>query len=148
MMMMIIIIIVSLPCSHLGHSHLLSGLLRRPPQLPVALRQETPVLQVQVRLKRGLRRSAPVAHFTSSCLLICALHLPRPPPRPQGPGEQLAVLPHAATGPHAAAVGLLRGRQRHLDGVSQRRPVSAKAERDQSHVQRRTSGRHFVNAVR
>jgi len=46
---------VSSPSSHLGHSHLLRGLLRRPPQLSVAFRQETPVLQVQVRLFTSIR---------------------------------------------------------------------------------------------
>lgn len=39
----------SSPFSHLGHSHLLRGLLRRPPQLSVAFCPETPFLQVQVR---------------------------------------------------------------------------------------------------
>lgn len=38
--------------SHLGHSHLLCGLLCRPPQLSVAICPEAPVLQVQVRHAR------------------------------------------------------------------------------------------------
>lgn len=42
----------------------------------------------------------------------------------QGPREQLAVLAQTAADPHVAAVGLLHRCQRHLDGVSQWRPVS------------------------
>lgn len=41
------------------------------------------------------------------------------------PGEQPAVPAQAAADPHAAAVGPLHWCQHHLDGVSQRRPVSA-----------------------
>lgn len=44
--------------------------------------------------------------------------------RLQGPGEQPAVPAEAAARLHAAAGGLLPGRQPHLDGVPQRRRVS------------------------
>lgn len=42
---------VSSPFSHLGHQDLLFGLLCWPVQLPVAVRQETSFLQVQVSLQ-------------------------------------------------------------------------------------------------
>lgn len=45
---------------------------------------------------------------------------------PQGPREQLAILAQTTAGAHVAAVGLVRGRQRHLDGVPQRGSVSGK----------------------
>lgn len=44
----------------------------------------------------------------------------------QGPREQPAIFAQEATDPCVAAVGLLRRSQHHLDGVSQRRPVSTK----------------------
>lgn len=63
-------------------------------------------------------RSAAVYWFTlRSCL--------------QGPREQLAVLAQKAAGAHAAAVGVLRGCQRHLDGVPQWGWVSVRAKAHQ-----------------
>lgn len=61
-------------CSHLGHHHLLCGLLSRPPQLPVAFCQETSFLQMQVKHVSTVASSCCCRHIYCSCTWHCSLH--------------------------------------------------------------------------